>query len=193
MVVGLTGGIGSGKSTAAKMFQKVGNIVVYFADEEAKKLMTTSIIIKEQICKEFGNEAYLDNQLNKVFIANVVFTNPKKLAILNSIVHPEVYKHFKEFVATNSNKEYVLYENAILFENSSDALCDKIITVVADENTRIQRVVHRDGASETDVRNRIRNQWKDSKKALLSNYIILNNTSDNLLNQIMKIHNNLTK
>lgn len=193
MVVGLTGGIGSGKSTVAKEFQKIGNIAVYFADNEAKKLMSTSPIIKEQICNEFGNETYNNNQLNKAFIADIVFANKEKLATLNSIVHPEVYKHFKTFVDSNSDKQYVLYENAILFENNSDLLCNKIITVIADESLRIQRVVQRDNTSEAEVKNRITNQWKDSKKALLSNYIISNNTSDDLLLQILRIHNNLTK
>lgn len=193
MVVGLTGGIGSGKSTVAKEFQRIGNIAVYFADEQAKSLMSTSPIIKEQICKEFGSEAYQNNLLNKAFIAEIVFSDIKKLATLNSIVHPEVYTHFKNFVDLNSDKEYVLYENAILFENSSDVLCDKIITVIADENLRIQRVVDRDNASEAEVKNRINNQWKDSKKALLSNYIITNNTSAELLPQILRIHNNLTE
>ncbi|WKD86866.1 Dephospho-CoA kinase [Polaribacter huanghezhanensis] len=193
MVVGLTGGIGSGKSTVARAFQKIGNVAVYFADDEAKKLMTTSSIIKNQICKEFGEKAYQENELNSAFIADVVFSNKEKLATLNSIVHPEVYTQFKAFVEANKDKEYVLYENAILFENASAILCDKIITVIADESIRIQRVVKRDNTSEIAVKNRIRNQWKDSKKALLSNYIITNNTSDNLLNQIMKIHNNLTQ
>jgi dephospho-CoA kinase len=193
MVVGLTGGIGSGKSTVARAFQKVGNIAVYYADDEAKKLMTTSSIIKNQICKEFGEKAYQGNELNRAFIAEVVFSNKEKLAKLNSIVHPEVFTHFNAFVETNKDKEYVLYENAILFENASAILCDKIITVIADESLRIQRVVKRDNISEIAVKNRIHNQWKDSKKALLSNYIITNNTSDNLLNQIMKIHNNLTQ
>lgn len=193
MVVGLTGGIGSGKSTVARAFQKIGNIAVYFADDEAKKLMTTSSIIKNQICKKFGNKAYQGNQLNRTFIADVVFSNPEKLALLNSIVHPEVYKHFAAFVKANNDKEYILYENAILFENKSDILCDKIITVIADEHLRIERVVKRDNTTESAVKSRINNQWKDSKKALLSNYIVRNNISDNLLGQIMKIHNNLTK
>ena len=192
MVVGLTGGIGSGKSTVAREFQKIGNIAVYFADEEAKKLMMSSEIIIKQICKEFGNEAYLEHQLNKTFIADVVFKNKEKLAILNSIVHPVVYQHFENFVAFNADKEYILYENAILFENNSDVLCDKIITVIADENVRIKRVVQRDNVTEIAVKNRINNQWRDTKKALLSNYIISNNTSENLLSQIIRIHNNLT-
>ena len=143
--------------------------------------------------KEFGEEAYQNNQLNREYIAKIVFANKEKLAVLNSIVHPEVYKHFKEFVNSNSHKEYVLYENAILFENNSDVLCDKIITVVANENIRIQRVVERDNTSKNEVQNRINNQWKDVKKALLSNYVITNNPSDQLLSQIMRIHNNLTK
>lgn len=193
MIIGVTGGIGSGKSTVVKAFEKIGNIAVYFADDEAKKLMTRSAIIKEKICEEFGDEAYVNHQLNRAFIANIVFSDTNKLARLNAIVHPEVYKHFNNFVKLNSDKSYVLYENAILFENNSDVLCDKIITVIADESLRIKRVVKRDHTTTAEVKGRMNNQWKDHKKALLSNYIIYNNTSDDLLVQIMRIHNILTK
>lgn len=193
MIVGLTGGIGSGKSTVLKEFQKIGNITVYNADVEAKKIMTTSIRVRIEIMKEFGENSYVDDQLNRSHISRIVFSDKKKLSKLNAIVHPEVFKHFKNFVLANNNKEYILYENAILFENNSDSLCDSIITVVADENTRIQRVVSRDGVSELEVKSRIQNQWKDSKKILLSNYIIKNNNNNNLQTQTVRIHNNLTK
>lgn len=193
MIVGLTGGIGSGKTTVAKEFEKNGNVAVYFADEQAKKIMTTSRVIKTQLIKEFGEECYIDNQLNKELIASVVFSNPTKLKKLNSIVHPEVFKHFNEFVLANSDKEYILYENAILFENKSDSLCDIIISVFASEEIRIDRVIKRDEITKIEVINRINNQWRDIKKVLLSNYIILNSDNDDLENQIVRIHKKLTK
>lgn len=193
MVVGLTGGIGSGKSTVLERFRSLGAIAVYNADVEAKKLMNTSAEIKSKLTQLFGKEAYLNEQLNRAFIANVVFSDKEKLAALNAIVHPEVYKHLNAFIKENLDKEYVLYENAILFENKSNAFCDFIITVIADENIRIKRVMQRDQITKEAVKNRIKNQWIDAKKALLSNYIIINDDLKMLDNQIIKIHNNLTK
>ncbi|MDG1039733.1 MAG: dephospho-CoA kinase [Polaribacter sp.] len=193
MIVGLTGGIGSGKSTVAKMFASVGNIAIYYADKEAKRIMNTSTLISAKISDIFGKDSYENNQLNKNYIAKIVFSNPKKLAALNAIVHPEVYKHFKAFVEKNSDKDYILYENAILFENNSDILCDKIVTVSADKKLKIERVMARDGATETEVESRMNNQWTDIKKEMLANYIIKNNVKSELLIQVVRIHNILTK
>ena len=117
----------------------------------------------------------------------------EKLKELNTIVHPEVYSHLISFIEKNKSKEYVLYENAILFENNSDVFCDYIITVIAAETTRIERVISRDNVSEKEVKDRINNQWIDSKKALLSNYVVINEDLKTLDCQIVKIHNNLTK
>jgi dephospho-CoA kinase len=193
MVVGLTGGIGSGKTTVLEYFKKVGNIAVYNADVEAKKLMSTSLVIKEKIINHFGEDSYINNKLNRSYIANKVFSNKLELAVLNSIVHPEVYKHLKLFIETNQSKDYVIYENAILFENKSDAFCDFIISVYASKRVRIERVVKRDNVSEDEVQRRIDNQWSDQKKLLLSNYVIDNNGNFSIDNQIVRIHNILTK
>ncbi|WP_299123381.1 dephospho-CoA kinase [uncultured Tenacibaculum sp.] len=193
MVVGLTGGIGSGKSTILKMFSKFENIAVYIADEEAKKLMTSSSEIKSQLITEFGEETYQNNQLNRQYLANIVFKDKSKLAKLNSIVHPVVHKHLQNFIHSNSKKKYILYENAILFENGSNHICDKIITVTAPENIRIQRVLKRDNSNIEDVKNRMKNQWNQTKKTLQSHYIIENLTISKSNEQVLKIHNNLTK
>ena len=193
MVVGLTGGIGSGKSTVLARFKAVGNIAVYNADVEAKKLMTTSPVIISKLTALFGGKTYENGQLNKAFISSIVFSDEEKLKALNAVVHPEVYNHLDSFIKNNQSKEYVLYENAILFENKSDSFCDCIITVITDEKTRINRVVARDGVSEKEVRDRINNQWLDTKKVLLSNYIVINDDLKSIDNQIVRIHNNLTK
>ena len=155
--------------------------------------MNTSTLISAKISDIFGKDSYENNQLNKNYIAKIVFSNPKKLAALNAIVHPEVYKHFKAFVEKNSDKDYILYENAILFENNSDILCDKIVTVSADKKLKIERVMARDGATETEVESRMNNQWTDIKKEMLANYIIKNNVKSELLIQVVRIHNILTK
>lgn len=192
MVVGLTGGIGSGKSTVANMFSKFENIAIYIADIEAKKLMNSSPVIKEKLIQEFGKESFLENQLNRAYISKIVFNNKERLAKLNSIIHPEVRKHFFEFKELNSSKAYILYEAAILFEAKADVLCDKIITIFVDEKTRLKRVIERDKTTEVEVKNRMKNQWKDEKKIMLSNYLILNDNLTETSSQIHKIHNILT-
>jgi dephospho-CoA kinase len=192
MVVGVTGGIGSGKSTVTNCFKQLNNVVVYIADEEAKKLMNTAPLLIQKIKNQFGEEAYNGNQLNRKYIADQVFNNPEKLAQLNSIVHPEVHKHFSEFVASHK-QTIILYENAILFEIGSDRFCDIVITVSTPEKERIQRVMKRDHSSEKEVIDRMKNQWRDEKKIALSNYVIVNNHIESLTSQVKQIHNILTK
>ncbi|GFD83477.1 dephospho-CoA kinase [Tenacibaculum sp. KUL118] len=193
MVIGLTGGIGSGKSTVINIFSEFENIAIYIADDEAKKLMNTSKRIKEQLITEFGEEVYINHKLNRPYLASIVFNNKKKLAILNAIVHPAVNKHLQQFLKKNSIKDYILYENAILFENGSDSFCDKIITVTAPEHIRIERVIKRDRTTIQEVKNRIKNQWSETKKILQSNYLINNISLLKTKDEVLKIHNYLTK
>lgn len=192
-IVGLTGGIGSGKTTVAKFFAEFTNVAIYIADVEAKKLMNSSEIIKTQLIKEFGKESFINNELNREFIAKIVFKNKEKLAILNGIVHPEVRKHFQNFIKQNQDKKYIIYENAILFESKSNTFCDIVITVYADLNTKIDRVIARDSSTKKDVLNRIKSQWSDAKKMLQSNYIIYNEKLEGTVNQVHKIHKILTQ
>lgn len=193
MVIGLTGGIGSGKSTVVNMFSEFENIAIYIADDEAKKIMNTSAKIKPQLIAEFGEEVYINNELNRPYLASIVFNNKEKLATLNAIVHPVVNTHLQNFIKENSNKDYILYENAILFENKSDSFCDKIITISAPEDVRINRVIKRDSSTIEDVKSRMRNQWNETKKALQSNYLIENLTLTKTKEQVLKIHNSLTE
>ena len=193
MIVGLTGGIGSGKTTVAKLFSEFENVAIYIADDEAKKLMNSSKIIKKQLISEFGENSYNNEGLNRKYIADKVFNNAEKLAKLNAIVHPEVRKHFQDFVSRNKDKAYIIYEAAILFESKSNQFCAKIITVIADEKTRINRIIARDKTTEKEVRNRMQNQWNDTKKILQSNYIIKNEDLSTTKQQVVKIHNFLTK
>lgn len=191
MIIGITGGIGSGKSTVIKIFSKFKNIAIYLADNEAKALMNSSKEIKEKLSNEFSVAVYKNNQLDRNFLANIVFNNKEKLAILNSIVHPIVLKHFQKFVQKNKDKAYILYENAILFENENDKMCDKIITVTAPENLRIERVILRDKVKREAVINRINNQWADTKKVIQSHYIINNITLIETEKQVASIHRKL--
>ena len=193
MIIGLTGGIGSGKTTVAKLFLEFGNTVIYIADVEAKKLMNTSDVIREKLINEFGLDSFVNEKLNRKYISEIVFNDKKKLSVLNSIVHPEVKKHFKEFVQNNANKSYIIYENAILFESKGNVFCDFIVTVYADVRTKIERVILRDESTRAEVLSRMENQWKDNKKILQSNYIICNESLDKTKIQVNKIHNILTK
>lgn len=193
MVIGVTGGIGSGKSTVVKIFSEFKDTAIYIADDEAKKLMHSSPDIKHKLISEFGKEVYIKDQLNRPFLASIVFKNKIKLNILNAIVHPIVNDHFQEFILKNANKQYIIYENAILFENGSNIFCDKIITVTAPENIRIKRVLERDKTTENTVRNRIKNQWSEAKKILQSNYKVDNLILTETKKEILRIHNILTK
>ena len=193
MIVGLTGGIGSGKTTVAEVFKKLDSVAVYIADIEARKIMNSSDVIRTQLLQAFGKETFKNNELNRQYLANVVFESTEKLTILNNIVHPEVKRCFQDFVAKNIDKAYVLYESAILFESNSAQQCDFVISVFLDKEERIKRVVSRDKTSKKEVLSRINNQWKEDKKLLSSNYIILNYEIKDTNKSILKIHNILTK
>ena len=172
MIVGLTGGIGSGKSTVAKFFKALG-VPVYDSDAQAKRLMKSSKKIRKKIIALLGEEAYKDKALNKPFIAKLVFGDEELLEKLNGIVHPAVRKHFLKWYQKQTHP-YVVQETALLFENKSSDFYDKIILVTAPVNTRITRVMSRDNSSEEQVMARIKNQLEDTVKIELSNYIIEN-------------------
>lgn len=188
-VIGLTGGIGSGKSTVAKMFKELG-VPVYIADDEAKKIMLTTKV-KHKIKSLLGENSYLDNRLNRTFIASKVFNNKELLEKLNKIVHPAVALDFLEWKKKQKGA-YVIKEAAVLFENEGYKKCDFTILVVADEKIRIQRVLMRDSTTECKIKERIENQWPDSKKRKLADFIIKNNEGlPNLSRQVYKIHEKL--
>ena len=186
MIVGLTGGIGSGKSTIAKEFAVLG-IAVFNSDEQAKVLIATDAQIKKRIMAAFGEEAYQNGEYNRAYIAQIVFNNPEKLAILNSIVHPALAKHFKQW-AKKQTSPYVLKEAAILFESESYKDCDYIITVTAPEQLRIARVMARDHCTEAQVRARMAQQWSDAQRIALSNAVIENIDLESAKEQVKRIH-----
>lgn len=191
IVVGLTGGIGSGKTTVAKQFASLG-IPVYIADEEAKKLMNNSKVIKRKLIQLFGNEAYIGNQLNKPFIANIIFNDKSYLQKMNAIVHPKVASHFKKWLL-KQQEPYVIKEVAILFENGSYKQCDYTITVTAPKKLRIVRLLKRDDTTEDKIEAIMKNQWTDDEKIKLSTFVINNTTLENTKNQVIKIHTEILK
>tara|TARA_R110002051_G_scaffold192723_1_gene261267 strand:+ start:16820 stop:17401 length:582 start_codon:yes stop_codon:yes gene_type:complete len=190
MVVGLTGGIGSGKSTVAELFEALG-VPVYNSDKEAKKLMTRKEI-RNQISALFGEKAYLKGELNRQFIATKVFNNAILLEELNAIVHPAVKKHF--IVWKNKQKyPYVIQETAILFENGLEGRFDTVILVTAPEEVRINRVTNRDKVTVEEVQARIANQWSDEEKSKRSDFIINNIDLTETTKKVHEIHIQLLK
>ena len=193
MIVGLTGGIGSGKTTVAKLFQNFDTVAVYIADVEAKKIMNSSNVIRTKIIAAFGKSTYKENQLNRSYLASIVFNNKEKLHILNKIVHPEVKNNFQKFVQLHKKKTYVIYESAILFESKSQQQFNFVISVFLTLEERVKRVVKRDHSSKQEVLDRIEHQWKEDKKLLLSNYLIDNYSLQETEASVKEIHSNLTK
>ena len=191
-VIGLTGGIGSGKSTVARKFNELG-VPIYIADDRAKSLMVQNTEIIKGIVKIFGDEAYLDGQLNRAFIAGQVFSDKSLLQKLNNIVHPAVEKDFQSWVLeeSKSSAKYVIKEAAILFENGGYKKCDYTILVTAPKEERIQRVIERDHTNRQAVLDRIKNQWSDSKKVLLADFVIRNMDLKKTSLIINKIHNKI--
>jgi dephospho-CoA kinase len=171
-IIGLTGGIGSGKTTIANHFKAAG-IPIYIADDEARLLMQSSEIIQE-IKNTFGQIVFDNAILNRQKLAEIVFNNPEKLKQLNSIIHPAVKKHFANWVLNFKKEPFVIYEAAILFESGSYKNCDKIITVTAPIELRIERVVKRDKTTPEQVLSRINAQWNDEQRISKSDFVIEN-------------------
>jgi dephospho-CoA kinase len=171
-IIGLTGGIGSGKTTIANQFKAAG-IPVYIADDEARLLMQSAEIIQE-IKNTFGQIVFDKSILNRQKLAKIVFNNPEKLKLLNSIIHPAVKKHFANWVLNFKKEPFVIYEAAILFESGNYKNCDKIITVTAPIESRIERVVKRDMTTPEQVLSRMNAQWNDEQRISKSDFVIEN-------------------
>jgi len=190
-IIGLTGGIGSGKTTVLKMFKELG-CATYVADIEAKKLMNSNKELVNQIKQLFGDEAYIENKLNTVYIAEIVFNDKVKLTALNALVHPVVRDDFKNFVNKSTSK-IIIYEAAILFESGSDTLCDFIITVATDIDERIERIIKRDGVTKEQILERIQHQLNDETKVKKSDFVINNSDIFNTKEQVSTIYKILMK
>jgi dephospho-CoA kinase len=184
-IIGLTGGIGSGKTLVANYIKSLG-IPVYIADDEARKLMENDLVI-QAIVNEFGTDILDDNHLNRKKLAQLVFNNPDKLQKLNAIVHPLVKKHFDLWVHEHHYFPFVVKEAAILFESGGYKDCDSIITVVAPLETRMERIMERDKTDRESILKRMANQWADEDRIAKSDYVIYNNTVEETQNQINKI------
>lgn len=191
--VGITGGIGSGKTTVCNMFQQLG-IPIYFADDRAKYLMQHEHYLIDQIKKNFGAEVYENGQLNRKLLAEKVFNNPQQLVLLNSLVHPAVFRDTERWVEEQQiNKlPYVIKEAALLVETGTYKALDKLIVVSAPIAERVNRVAERDHADTDEIMARMRNQLPEEEKLKLADFVI-NNTStiEYLHQQVLKIHEQL--
>jgi dephospho-CoA kinase len=187
--IGLTGGIGSGKSTIAKVFEVLG-IPVYYADKAAKELMNKNELLKQQLIFHFGEDTYIDGVLNRKYLGEIVFSNKEKLELLNSLVHPatiaDAAKWFQQQKAP-----YVIKEAALLFESGSAEGLDYVIGVSAPETIRIKRVTDRDAVDAAEVKKRMYNQLDETIKMKLCDFIIRNNEQEMILPQVLRLHKEL--
>ncbi|SFD81166.1 dephospho-CoA kinase [Flavobacterium phragmitis] len=184
-VIGLTGGIGSGKTTVANYFEEMG-VPVYIADDGAKRVMQSKEII-EEVKTAFGQSIFDGDVLNRAKLAQIVFNDKEELAKLNNIVHPAVKRDFESWMLKYKNYDYVIYEAAILFESGRYKDCDVIITVTAPEEVRIERVIKRDQTTREQVLSRMKMQWNDEKRISKSNFVINNNNLKVAKEEVVKI------
>jgi dephospho-CoA kinase len=184
-MIGLTGGIGSGKSVVAKVFATLG-IPVFNADEEAKRIMQTSPAIKAKLIEQFGASIYNESGLQKEKLAAIVFNDPYQLQLLNAIIHPVTIQAAKDWAAKQTSP-YVIKEAALIFESGSSDGLFKVIGVSAPLSLRIHRVMQRDGVSKEQVEARMQNQISDTIKMRLCDYVVQNNNQQMLIPQILEL------
>ena len=190
--IGLTGGIGSGKTTVSKILVKNG-IPVYDSDSNAKLIMNSSNQIKKLIINHFGKLSYTNNKLNNKYISKIIFNNPVEMNKINSLIHPFIHDNFNKW-KNNFSSKYVIFESAIIFETGSYQKFDFNIIVLSDLEKRIKRVKERDFLSEDDVLSRIKSQWIDDKKIRFADYVIKNNKSFKFLeNNVLMMIDALNK
>jgi dephospho-CoA kinase len=186
--IGVTGGMGVGKTSVCRIFESFG-IPIYNADIRAKALMTENESVRRDIEAEFGWDAYhKDGSLNRTYLAKIVFDNPEKLEKLNSIVHPRVFDDYNSWVAGQTDAPYTIKEAALMFETDSYKQLDEIIVVTCPINIRIERIMKRDHAKREDVLKRINNQMTDKERLKRAHYIIRNDGSESLIHQSIDIH-----
>ena len=188
IIAGITGGIGSGKSTVSMLFELNG-IPVYIADTESKRLIASSSVIREKLIRLFGEELYKDGVLNKALLASHIFNDKRKLETVNAIIHPVVAEDFRTWVQSHQDKGFdiVAHEAAILFESGFDKLVDKTIMVYTPLEMRIERTIARDNTSRKKVLERIQNQMPDEEKVELSDFVIVNDGTQSLIEQVSVI------
>jgi dephospho-CoA kinase len=186
--IGITGNIGSGKTTISKLFELMG-VPVFYADDAAKNIMVTDGLLISEIKDAFGTASYFDDgTLNRKHIAGIVFNDEAQLAKLNALTHPAVFRAFDNWVAQSADVPYVVKEAALLFESTSYKMCDKSIMVTAPLAMRIKRVMQRDGINREEVEKRNARQFSEEKKIALADYVIKNDETELIIPQVLKLH-----
>ena len=188
--IGLTGGISSGKSTVAKVFEVLG-IPVYYADEAAKQLMNEEGQLKQQIKKIFGATVYRNGQLDRKYVADIVFKNPDKLQLLNALVHPATINDAQKWMQ-KQRSSYAIKEAALIFESGAQQQLDYVIGVYAPTPLRIQRTMQRDGITREEVMARINKQLDETSKMQLCDFVIINDEGQLLIPQVVELHKKLS-
>lgn len=185
--LGITGGIGSGKSTVCRIFEHLG-VPVYNADSRARELIAENLQLRAELIRHFGNEAFANGTYNTAYMAGLVFHDRSKLALLNSIVHPYVFKDWEDFCSQHAESPYVVKEAAIMLETESRKTVDKVVLVFAPEELRIQRSMRRDGSSREKVLARMASQMPEAEKLKLADRVIYNDGSKALIPQVLELH-----
>jgi dephospho-CoA kinase len=189
--VGVTGGIGSGKSIVCRVFESLG-IPVYYADMHSRRLVDSEPDIRKKLTGLFGPDIYSGSTLDRPRFAAVVFADRQLLQAANEIIHPWVRKDFERWAQSYPDKKYVIEEAAILFESGGNSQVDKSITVVSPVEVRVRRILQRPGMTPGRIRNIMANQWPDEKKAAFADFVIVNDEKSLILPQILFIHHQLT-
>jgi dephospho-CoA kinase len=189
--VGITGGIGSGKTTVCSIFEKLG-VPVYYADTRAKDLVNTNQELQNKITNAFGQNSFIEGAYNRAFIASIVFSDIEKLELLNSIIHPFVLNDWLTFCQKYAQRPYVIKEAAIMLETESKNSVDHIVLVHAPLETRIQRIHARDKVSENEIKARIESQMPEDKKMKLADSIVYNDQAHSLIEQVLALHKKFT-
>ncbi|MBB6237988.1 dephospho-CoA kinase [Pedobacter sp. AK013] len=192
--VGITGGIGSGKTTACKVFEVLG-IPVFYADTVAKEIMCKDVVLIAGVKAAFGNDSYFENgKLNNKHIAGIVFNNEEALAKLNALVHPAVFRAFDAWEETiPANTPYTLKEAALLFESGSYKMCDTTILVTAPHDIKMKRVMLRDGVTAEQVKARMDKQLSDEEKSKMAGHFIVNDERQSIIEQVLALHQQFLK
>lgn len=190
---GITGGIGSGKTTVCRIFETLG-VPVYYADDEARGLYVNSPELKQEIIASFGEQAYLpDGNINKSYLRELAFGNPETGRLLNAIVHPHVFRHYEAWCEQHADHDYTLKEAAILFESGSYQRLHTVIGVAAPLETRILRTMERDGISREAVLERINRQMPQDELLKRCRFIINNDGEHSLISQVLNLHREMTE
>ena len=185
--IGITGGIGSGKTTVCKVFELLG-IPIFYADTAAKLILKTDPVLKEEILKTFGEKTYSnDGELNRSYLSSIVFNNEYELNKLNALIHPAVFRAFDKWLAMHNDAPYIIKEAALLFETESYKMCDLSVLVVSPEASRVRRIIARDGISQDEIVLRMKRQLSDEKKIKLADHILFNDESQLLIPQILAL------